>query len=415
LKNSKILISGAGIAGPTLAYWLGRYGFEPTFIERAPALREGRYIIDFWRLGFDVAEKMGLLAAMKNDGYDIDEVRIADERGERIGGFNVCAIQSTVGRYLSILRSDLAKLIYESLGGKVRTIFDGTIKRIEQDNDSVHATFEHAAPESFDLVIGAGGLHSPVRSLVFGSQSRYEKYLGYYTASFSLDGYPHRDVRPYVSYAMPGRQASRYALRGGRTIFFFVFSRNTKSLASQHDLVAQEEILRDAFGKDGSECPAILKAMETCSDLYFDSVSQIRMDTCSQGRVALIGDACFCPSLLAGEGSALAMAGAYVLARELNRVAFRRYEELFHPFVLNKQRAAERFSGSFAPKTKFGIFVRNQVARLMSLPFVADLTMGRLLSDALTLPARCGADRTTDSAIAGVRSKSHQPSQRTVG
>ncbi len=132
-------------------------------------------------------------------------------------------------------------------------------------------------------------------------------------------------------------------------------------LVGQHDLTAQKEILREVFGQDDWECPDILEAMETCSDLYFDSISQIRMDAWSQGRVALIGDACFCPSLLAGQGSALAMVGAYVLAGEMKqadgdyRVAFRNYEQLLHPFIIDKQRAAERFAGSFAPKTKFAM------------------------------------------------------------
>jgi 2-polyprenyl-6-methoxyphenol hydroxylase-like FAD-dependent oxidoreductase len=295
-------------------------------------------------------------------------------------------------RYLSILRSDLAKRIYESLGGRVKTIFGDSITAIEQDDDGVRVAFKHAAPERFDLVIGAGGLHSPVRTLVFGPEGRFEKYLGYYAASFSIDGYPRRNPRAYVSYAAPGRQVSRYSLRGDRAVFFFVFSRETKLLVGQHDLKAQKEILREVFGEDGWECPDILKAMETCSDLYFDSLSQIRMDTWSRGRVALIGDACFCPSLLAGQGSALAMTGAYVLAGELKKadgnyhIAFRNYEQLFHPLISRKQRAAERFSGSFAPKTKFGIFVRNQVIHLMSMPFVANLAMGRLLFDPLTLP-----------------------------
>jgi 2-polyprenyl-6-methoxyphenol hydroxylase-like FAD-dependent oxidoreductase len=393
LENPKILICGAGIAGPTLAYWLQQYGIEPTLIERAPALREGGYIIDFWGLGFDVAEKMGLLPALKNDGYAIDEVRLVNEQGKRIGGFSAHAFQSMLGeRYLSILRSDLAKRIYESLDGRVKTIFGDSITAIGQDDDGVRVAFKHAAPERFDLVIGAGGLHSPVRKLVFGPEGRFEKYLGYYAASFSTDGYPPREPRAYVSYATPGRQVSRYSLRGDRAVFFFVFSRETKLLVGQHDLKAQKDILRKVFGEDGWECPDILKAMETCSDLYFDSVSQIRMDTWSRGRVALIGDACFCPSLLAGQGSALAMTGAYVLAGELKKsdgdyhIAFRNYEQLFHPLIIRKQRAAERFSGSFAPKTKFGIFVRNQVIRLMSLPFVANLAMGRLLSDPLTLP-----------------------------
>jgi 2-polyprenyl-6-methoxyphenol hydroxylase-like FAD-dependent oxidoreductase len=134
LENPKILICGAGIAGPTLAYWLQQYGFEPTLIERAPALREGGYIIDFWGLGFDVAEKMNLLPALKNDGYEIEEVRLVNEQGKRIGGFSARAFQSMLGeRYLSILRSDLAKRIYESLGGRVKTIFGDSITAIEQD------------------------------------------------------------------------------------------------------------------------------------------------------------------------------------------------------------------------------------------------------------------------------------------
>jgi 2-polyprenyl-6-methoxyphenol hydroxylase-like FAD-dependent oxidoreductase len=213
--------------------------------------------------------------------------------------------------------------------------------------------FEHAAPERFDLVIGAGGLHSPVRKLVFGPEGRFEKYLGYYAASFSIDGYPRKDPRAYVSYAAPGRQASRYSLRGDRAVFLFVFSRETNLLVGQRDLKAQKEILREVFREDGWECQDILKAMETCSDLYFDSVSQ-------SGELKKAG-------------------GDY-------HIAYRNYEQLFHPLIMRKQRAAERFSGSFAPKTKFGIFVRNQVIRLMSLPFVANLAMGRLLSDPLTLP-----------------------------
>jgi 2-polyprenyl-6-methoxyphenol hydroxylase-like FAD-dependent oxidoreductase len=224
LENPKILICGAGIAGPTLAYWLQQYGFEPTLIERAPALREGGYIIDFWGLGFDVAEKMNLLPALKNDGYEIEEVRLVNEQGKRIGGFSARAFQSMLGeRYLSILRSDLAKRIYESLGGRVKTIFGDSITAIAQDEDGVRVAFKHAAPERFDLVIGAGGLHSPVRKLVFGPEGRFEKYLGYYAASFSIDGYPRRDPRAYVSYAAPGRQVSRYSLRGDRAVFFFVF------------------------------------------------------------------------------------------------------------------------------------------------------------------------------------------------
>ncbi len=394
MKNRKILICGSGIAGPTLAYWLLQYGFEPTLVERAPSLREGGYIIDFWGRGFDVAEKMGLLKELKARGYAIDELRLVNERGERIGGLGARAFQGMLGkRYLSVLRSDLARLIYESLRGRVRTIFDDTVTAIQQNDDDAQVSFKRSPPESFALVIGAGGLHSPVRELVFGPQDHYEKYLGYYAASFAVDGYPRRDPNAYVAYAAPGRQVSRYSLRGDRTVFFLVFSEAAKLAGKPHDLSAQKQILRDVFGQDGWECPNILKTLDSVSDLYFDSVSQIRMEGWSRKRVALIGDACFCPSLLAGQGSALAMTAAYILAGELKRedgdyeTAFRNYENLLWPIITRKQRAAERFSGSFAPRTRFGIFVRNKMTRLMSLPFVADLAMGRMLKDPLELPS----------------------------
>ena len=393
MKNRKILVCGAGIAGPTIAYWLWHYGFEPTLIERAPALRTGGYIIDFWGLGFDVADKMGLVPALRREGYAIDEVRIVDGGGKRTGGFSVRALQRTLGGYVSILRSDLSRLIYEALEGGVRTIFGDTITAIEQDNDAVRVSFERAPAARFDLVIGAGGLHSPVRHLVFGPERRYENYLGYYAAAFSADGYPHRDQRAYVGYAAPGRQVSRYSLRGGRTAFFFVFANDTKLPVGLHDLPTQKAVLCERFGQDAWECPQILTALEACSDLYFDPVSQISLEHWSQRRVALLGDACGCPSLLAGQGSALAMTGAYILAGELAKsggdhgIAFANYERLFHPFIARKQRAAARFAGAFAPKSRAGIFIRNQVTRLMALPFVSKLAMGGLLSDSLTLPS----------------------------
>lgn len=393
MKNRRILICGAGIAGPTLAYWLRHYGFEPTLIERAPALRTGGYIIDFWGRGFDVADKMGLLPGLRREGYAIDEVRIVDARGNRTGGFRVRALQPTLGRYASILRSDLSRLIYEALEGEVRTIFGETVRTIEQDQDGVQVGFRHAPAERFDLAVGAGGLHSPVRGLVFGPDGRHEKYLGYYAASFTAAGYPHQDPGAYVGYAAPGRQVSRYALRDGRTAFFFVFASNSKLAVGPHDLSAQKRILRERFGQDRWECPEILAALDGSSDLYFDPVSQVRMERWSDRRVALVGDACFCPSLLAGQGSALAITGAYILAGELARsggdhkLAFANYEDLLHPFIARKQRAAARFAAAFAPKTRAGIFVRNQVSGLMALPFVSKLAMGRLLSDSLILPS----------------------------
>jgi 2-polyprenyl-6-methoxyphenol hydroxylase-like FAD-dependent oxidoreductase len=392
MKNRKILILGAGIAGPCLAYWLLKYGFEPVLVERAPTLRTGGYIIDFWGLGFDVAERMGLVPALIHEGYVIDEVRIVDEHGKRTGGFSARAFRTVMGdRYLSILRSDLSRLIYDSVEGKIRSLFGDTLTAVEQDEEGTEVTFCHAPAERFDLVIGAGGLHSPVRNLVFGPDDRYEKYLGYYSASFTVHGYPQRDPHAYVSFAAPGRQVSRYSLRGDRTVFFFVFAKDTRLSVSPHDEQGQRDTLREVFGQDKWECPVILEALDDAKDLYFDAVSQICMDSWVRNRVALIGDACFAPSLLAGQGSALAMAAAYILAGELknaggdHRAGFQAYEQILKPLMAKKQRAARSFAGSIAPRTSFGIYLRNQITRVMTQPFIVKLFMGGLLTDPLTL------------------------------
>ena len=393
MKNRKVLIVGTGIAGTTLAYWLNRYGFEPTLVERAEQLRTGGYVIDFWGVGYDVAEKMQLIPALKQLALPFDGLKIVDEHGKRKGGFGPRAIRSMLGRrYLSILRSDLAKEIYGALGGEVRTIFGDTVIRLEQDEAGVLVEFRSGRSERFDLVFGAGGLHSPIRNLLFGAESSFEKFLGYYAASFSVDDYPHQDPHVFVSYSSPGKQVSRYTLRSGRTVFLFVFAAPEKLSIPHSNPQAQKQALKDEFAGVGWECPEMLRRLDDTTEIYFDAVSQIRMEKWSRKRSTLVGDACACPSLLAGQGSALAMAEAYVLAGELKRadgdheIAFANYERTLHPVIETKQRAAQKFAKSFAPKTQAGIFLRNQVTRLMRIPFVADLAMGNMFKDSLSLP-----------------------------
>jgi 2-polyprenyl-6-methoxyphenol hydroxylase-like FAD-dependent oxidoreductase len=388
-----VLISGAGVAGPALAFWLERCGIEPVLIETAPTLRTDGYMIDFWGVGYDVAEIMGLLPQLKRLSYDMSEVRFVDDAGRTAGGFSADLLRSAVGgRYFSIPRSDLAGEIYRSLEGRVETIFGDSITSIEQDDAAVRVTFHHAAPRQVDLVIGADGLHSRVRQLVFGPEADFEKYLGYYVASFTVEGYPHRDEGDFVSYGVPGRQIARYALRGNRTAFFFNWAEDRKLPFDHRDVVAQKELLAQRFGGAGWETDAILAMLPSCSDLYFDSVSQIRMDRWSTGRVALLGDAAFCPSLLAGQGTAFAMIAAYVLAGELDRAhgdfarAFKNYDTTLRTFIESKQQSAPRFGSWLVPRTKGGLFLRNQVTRLMSLPFVGDWMMRSAFSDNFTLP-----------------------------
>ena len=388
-----VLISGIGIAGPTLAYWLSVYGVKSTLVERAPGLRPGGYAIDFWGRGYDIAERMGIIDDVLRDGYQLKEMRIVNARGRRIGGFNVGVFRAaTNGRYVTIPRSDLAKHIYRKIQRHCETNFGDSITGITQTPNGVDVSFQHAPTRRFDLVIGADGLHSNVRKLVFGPEERFEKFLGYSVAAFEVAGYQPRDEAIYVSYSCPGKQVGRLAVRNNRTLFLFVLADGSQGKIDSFDTEAQKTVLRSHFGDLGWECPQILSAMESCDELYFDRISQIRMNRWSQGRVALVGDAAFCPSLLAGQGSALAMIGAYVLAGELCQAngspeeALRRYEQLLHPFMLTKQNAAEKFAGSFAPKTHLGLFVRNQVTKVLGIPFVTRRVMGSALLDPIDLP-----------------------------
>ncbi len=388
-----ILISGAGVAGPTFAHWLLRNGHEPTLVERAPAFRAGGYMIDFWGVGFEVADRMGLVPQLREVGYEIDQLKFVDERGRIRSALKGNALSRVMGdRFISLPRGDLAETIFKTIADKCEVVFGDSITGLQDKGDHVEVLFERAAARRFDLVVGCDGLHSAVRDQVFGPSESFEKYLGYYAASFVSKNYPHREERSYLSFAAPGRQISRYALRGDRTAFLLVFAHDEKIAASVSATKAKEILAERFHGTGWNEWPEILARLECTDDLYFDSVSQIRMPHWSRGRVALIGDAAYAPSLLAGEGASFAMAGAYILAGELQNAgndyarAFQQYEQRARPFIEAKQRSAENFAGSFTPRTHFGIFVRDLVLRLSSLPFVADWLMRRFLADRFDLP-----------------------------
>jgi 2-polyprenyl-6-methoxyphenol hydroxylase-like FAD-dependent oxidoreductase len=389
----RALISGMGIAGPTLAYWLGRQGWESTLVERAPHFRTGGYVIDFWGSGFDVAERMGLVPEIRRQGYAIQQLRLVNRNGRRAGGFDVDVLRKAArGRYVSLPRSALAWIIYDQVSRQAESIFGDCITGIQQTPDGVDVTFEKSSRRRFDVVIGADGLHSQVRELVFGEEKRFEKFLGYSVAAFETDGYQPRDEDIYVNFSVPGKSVGRFALRGSRTLFLFVFADERRGPVDPRDSRTHKEILRSEFGTAGWECPRILAAMDACDELYFDRVSQIRMPKWSEGRVALTGDAAFCPSLLAGQGSALAMVSAYVLAGELGQSpgrpdeAFRRYEQRLQRFILDKQIAAEKFGRFFAPQTRLGLFLRNQATRFFAVPFITKRLMTSTLIDRIELP-----------------------------
>jgi 2-polyprenyl-6-methoxyphenol hydroxylase-like FAD-dependent oxidoreductase len=391
MPAKSILICGAGIAGPSLAFQLRRHGFTPTLIERAPAFRDGGYMIDVWGTGYALLERYGLLEAAQARGYVFDRLKFVDERGREVSGFGGRVFRGAMkGRFFSIPRGDLARVLFETIEGKVETLYGTSVRALYDDAEGVRVELTNGDSRRFDLVIGADGLHSRVRELVFGPEMPFEKYLGFCAASFITENYPHRDEATYLSFARPGRQISRYAMRGNKTAFLFVYASDHRPDA--HDIAAQKRVLRKKFDGDGWECREILQRLDATEELYFDSVSQIRMPRWTRGRVALLGDAAYCPSLLAGAGSAYAMLGAYVLAGELHKAdgdyrrAFAAYEKNLAGFIQRQQDTAVRFASSFTPKTAFGVFMRDRVLNLMNITPIGVLLARQMLGEVYPLP-----------------------------
>jgi len=391
LNNKNVLISGAGIAGVTLAFWLKKFGFNPTIIEISPTLREGGYAIDFMGAGFDVAEKMGIIPALKKADLNISEIAFVDKDNNQHGSMNYQKIKQALNnRAFTLLRSDLAKVIYDSLDKETKIIFGDTITEIQQDAEKVQVVLKSGVTRSFDLLVGADGLHSNARNLVFGNESQFEKYYGYYTSSFTTDDFIN-EGRAFSMFNVPNKQVAVYTIGKEKTATFFIFRSPEKLNYGYHDIKKQKQILKDEFMNVGWKCDELLSNIEKTSDFYFDSISQIKMENWSNGRISLVGDACYCPSLLSGKGSTLAMVGAYILAGELKlangnyKPAFAQYENIFKPFIYKKQKSAQSFAKSFVPKSNFGIWLRNQVFKLMSFPLLTNMLFNQFKDKELKL------------------------------
>jgi len=389
IKNQKVLISGAGIAGPALAYWLNHYGFKPTVVEVYPEPRKGGYMIDFWGAGYAATEKMHIFDRLRDINYQVKELILIDNYGKR--NIDLKHLLETInGRMFSFLRSDLAKVLYDITKEYTQYIFDDAITCLNELDKGVQVTFKNEVEKKFDLVIGADGMHSNVRTKYFGGPELFEHHLGYYVCSITLDNFLEGDfTSKYTMYSMPNKQVAVYSLKENKISVFFIFKYHSNMNIKSID--EQKKIIRSVFNEDKWICRQLLEKLDNAYDFYFDSVGQVIMDKWSKGRVCLLGDAAFCPSLLSGQGASLSMAGAYLLAGELYKAkgeyetAFKNYEEVFKGFVESRQEIAKKFVKSFIPSSSLKIWIRNLCARFINISFFSKLYWKRLLVDEINL------------------------------
>jgi 2-polyprenyl-6-methoxyphenol hydroxylase-like FAD-dependent oxidoreductase len=375
MKNSQVLISGASIAGPALAYWLAQRGARVTVVERAPQLRRGGQAVDFrGAVHQRVLEHMGILPQLRAAQTHMREQRIIDVRGRPL----FTLPEAFTSGDLEIQRGDLSRILYEATEHAVEYVFDDCLTSLAQDEHGVDVTFARGSSRRFDLVIGADGLRSGVRGLVFGSERQFLHFHDYYVATFTTDNLLGLDHSGIIC-SMPGRAAALASARDpDQATAMFVFASNAIEY-DRHDIIQQKRIIASRYDTMGWEVPRLLDALWKADDLYFDTISHVEIDHYAKGRVVLLGDAAW-GGTLGGQGSGLALVGAYVLAGELarcqgdHRAAFAAYEGHMRDYAEGCQKGSARVGAFFAPKTRVGYWLRNRFyATLTSRTFAAVL------------------------------------------
>lgn len=365
-------MSGASVAGPALAYWLARYGFEVTVVERAPELRKtGGHAVDLFEPAIEISRRMGVLPGIEKLATGTETMSVLREGVAKPVSMNVGRIfRSSTSRHVEIMRDDLSELYFDAGRDQVEYLFDDSIAAIEENGE---VRFEHAPPRRFDIVVGADGLHSNVRRLAFGAESDFTTFIGGCLAVLSVpkelaeDGVIHAHLGP-------GRMAAVYTARhldDARVVF--LFRADTEPDYHHRDVPRQHELLREAFAGLHQRVDRFLAELDDSPTFYFDSITQLRLDTWSRGPVTLVGDAAYCPGPAVGGSTSLAVVGAYVLAGELaeaggdHRRAFAAYEREMIDVVRRSRSFAVGAAKRLVPGTRAGTWALAHIGRLLGV------------------------------------------------
>nr|AIA18942.1 FAD_TeRes [uncultured bacterium] len=348
--TKKILVIGASVAGPALCYWLNHYGFQPTLVEKNQSTRKGGYAIDLRGIAVDVAKQMGIYDSVCAMRTSLQCVRYVDaagnllfeEHGEK-GGFRQ-------GDEVEIVRGDLVDILMKTITD-IPCFYDHAIESLTQHDDHVTVQFKNGKTENYDLVIAADGLHSATRRMVFSKDDYHLRNLGCYISVFSIPNYLQLDHCETLLEAKQKLVSITSDKDSTKAFAGFMF-RSSNSPNDIRDEASQKDFLRENFTNHGWESNKLLSLMNDANDFYFDAIMQVKMKDWTKGRIALVGDAGYTPSPLSGQGTSLALVGAYILAGELKTAtdhvaAFARYNELLKPYVEANQAFGVWVSESF--------------------------------------------------------------------
>lgn len=361
-----VLISGAGVAGPTLAFWLARQGFRATVIEHCDKPRSSGNPVDVRGPAVPVVEAMGVMPRIREAATGVTSMAFVDAAGKTRARMRM---PSAAGRgpEVEVPRSDLAAILHDAARADAEFVFDDTIRTLTQDQEGVDVTFARSAPRRFDLVIGADGLHSTVRRLAFGPESAYLHHAGLYVATTPL-GRPADRRDEVVIHNTPGRLAAVHPA-GGEAVAAFIYRSPQIRDLDHRDEARHRQLVAEAFDGAGWLVPELIERVHETTDLYFDAVSKVIIPTWSAGRIGLVGDAASCVSLL-GDGSSLAIAGARTLATSLaahddHTAALRAYEQTHRRLVEPKQRNIGLAAAMLVPKSRPALAARTILAKVM--------------------------------------------------
>ncbi len=362
----RILIVGAGPAGLTLAACLLQRGIQPAIVEKAPAARTDGYAVGLHLNGWNVADRLGVLAALRRNAMPLGEALYRDSAGRRLFSYSYEDIATALGgKMIAIMRDVLQRELLQVVQSQIPISFDTTVTALEQRQDEVHATFANGSSDQFDLVVGADGIHSRVRELVFGKESEFIRPLGYRAAAWRM-----RTDRPlaasFVGHMDVGRQAALYRVTNDATATLFCWrDADTAYVAPEQ----RQAVLVREFGNWTGEIARAVREPIDWTRAFFDTVAQIELPHWSDRRIVLVGDAAHCQTFFSGQGTSMAMAGAFILAEELARAdaqdAVIAYERRMRSTVVRLQKASRSVGGKFVPTSKFGIWLQSHLAGIL--------------------------------------------------